>query len=214
MLPSLRRGASWLAAQLLVVFLGVYAAARAADRQAEAERERRRAQLRRALVTELRDVTRNTRGGARRFAATLALYDSSWKAGAHPPLQPFGDPVRWTPQMWNATLAAGGLELLDVPSFYALSEVYNEMSSGFDVLGHMVTLSDSYLVPVAGSPAAEFYQPGSTRLKPRCQCYIASIRRVNGVAVRLTARGDSLADLLERGRGVQSPPAASATTAR
>ena len=205
LLPTLRRGGSWLAAQLVVVFLGVYAASWAADRQADAERERRRAQLRRALVTELRDATRNTRNAARGTAAALAFFDSSWKAGARPPLEPFSDPVRWTPQMWNATVSAGGLELLDVPTFYALSEFYNELSSGFDVLGHMGSLSDSYLVPVAGSPASEFYEPNSTRLKPRYRWYTASIRRVNGIAERLTARGDSLAAALEPRAAASAP---------
>ncbi|CAA9300264.1 MAG: hypothetical protein AVDCRST_MAG11-777 [uncultured Gemmatimonadaceae bacterium] len=200
-LPTLRRGASWLLAQLVVVFIGVYAASWVADREAAQARERRRAQLRRALVTELRDATRNTRGAARSTAAALAFYDSSWKAGARPPLQPFTDPVRWTPQMWNATVSAGGLELLDVPTFYALSEFYNELSSGFDVLGHMSALSDRYLIPVADQPAAEFYEPNSARLKARYRWYIASTRRVNRIAERLTARGDSLADLLERGAG-------------
>ena len=207
-LPSLRRGASWLLAQLVVVFLGVYAASWVGDRNAEAERERRRAQLRTALVTELRDATRNTHQAARSTAAALAFYDSSWKAGAHPPLQPFTDPVRWTPQMWNATVSAGGLELLDVPTFYALSEFYNELSSGFDVLGHMSALSDSYLLPVADRPASEYYEPNSTRLKARYRWYVASTRRINRIAERLTVRGDSLADLLERGAAAKPRRAA------
>ena len=198
-LPSLRRGASWLAAQLVVVFLGVYAAAWAADRQAGAERERRRVQLRRALVTELRDATRNTRGAARSTAAGLAFYDSSWKAGSRPPLQPFTDVARWTPQMWNATVAAGGLELLDVPTFYRLSSFYNELDGGFENMARLTALSDRYIVPMAGGPASAFYEGNSTRVRGEYGWYFGGLRRINRVAERLSARGDSLADLLDKG---------------
>jgi hypothetical protein len=79
--------------------------------------------------------------------------------------------MRWTPEMWNATVAAGGLELLDVPTFYRVAEFYNELSGGFDVLGRLTTLSDSYLVPLADGPATAFYEPNSTRLRRRYAWY-------------------------------------------
>jgi hypothetical protein len=195
---TLRRGAAWLAAQLVVVFLGVYAASWLADRQAAAERDRRRAQLRRALVTELRDMTAGTRNAAEGTGRLLAFYDSAWKAGGHPRLQPILDPIRVSPQMWQATVAGGGLELLDVATFYRLSEFYNELAGGFDLLEQLQRLSESQLLPVTGAPGARFYDAATGKLRPEYAWYPMTTRRLNAVARRLTARGDSLAAQLER----------------
>ena len=107
--------------------------------------------------------------------------------------------------MWNATVAAGGLELLDVPTFYRLAEFYNELEGGFSILGHLTALSDSYLVPLADEPATVFYEPGTTRLRRRYGWYIQDVRRVNQLAERLAARGDSLADLLDSAGARGSP---------
>lgn len=196
---TLRRGAAWLAAQLVIVFLGVYAASWVAGRQADANEARRRAQLRRALITELRDVTAGTRQAAAGTGGILAYYDSAWRAGGRPRLQPILDPVRVRPHMWEATVVGGGVELLDVPTFYRLSQFYNDLEGGFDLIAQLRALSESQLVARTDAPPSEFYDPGTGQLRQRYAWYPNTIRRLNVLAERLTARGDSLAAALERG---------------
>jgi hypothetical protein len=185
-------------AQLVVVFIGVYAASWVADEQAARARLQRQVQVRRALVRELRDMTRGTRQAAAGTGRAIAYYDSAWLAGGRPRLQPILDASRVTPQMWNATMAAGGLDLLDVPTFYRLAGFYNELGSGFDQIAQLRSLSETYLVPKADAPADSFYDPATGRLRRQYDWYLPSIRRVHALAVRLTATGDSLAAGLER----------------
>lgn len=193
-----RRGAAWLFAQLVVVFIGVYAASWVADRQAARTAATRSAQVRQALVTEIRDITRNTRRAAEGTGQAIAQLDSVWRAGGQPRLAPVTDAIRISPQVWNATVAAGGLEILDVPTFYRLAEFYNELDSGFDIIAQLRSLSETYIVPVADQPASVFYDPATGKLLRKYEWYPAGMRRLHRYAERLTVVGDSLADKLER----------------
>jgi hypothetical protein len=193
----LRRGAGWLAAQLVIVFLGVYAAAWVADREADRARDRRRLQLRRALVLELRDVVRGTRGAAAGTGRIIAYYDSAWAAGGQPRLEPILDPVGVTPHIWEATVAGGGVELLDLPTFLRLSAFYNELRAGFDLLSQLRVLSETELVPLGDAPGSAFYDPATRRLRRRFAWYPANVRRLHALAKRLTVHGESLVTALD-----------------
>jgi hypothetical protein len=190
----------WLAAQLIVVFLGVYSASWVAERRVEQERSARRAQLHRALVAEVRSVTEGAKGAAAGTGRLLALYDSAWGVGGQPRLmaEPLMDPVRVTAHMWNATVASGGLELLDVSTFYQLSRFHNELAGGFDQLAQLRSLAETQLIPLADAPASAFYDPVTGQLRRQYGWYPTGLRSVHALARRLASRGDSLVAVLER----------------
>ena len=191
------RHLGWLVLELLVVFVGVYAAfalTEYGERRRDAER---RQQLEAALVREIRDITANTRRVADNLPPQLARYDSAIAAGARPPLQPWMEPVRVQTHMWEATLQSGGLDLFDVPTVYALSLFYNELNAGFEQLAQLRNLSETILLPNLGRSSDEFYDSETGRLRPKYEWYRSGLGRLSELAAGITSAGDSLAELLE-----------------
>ena len=148
-------------------------------------------------MLELRDVVRGTRGAAAGTGRIVAYYDSAWAAGGQPRLEPILDPVGVTPHIWEATVAGGGIELLDLPTFLRLSAFYNELRGGFDLLSQLRVLSETELVPLGDAPGSAFYDPATRRLRRRFGWYPANVRRLHTLAKRLTVHGDSLATALD-----------------
>lgn len=191
------RHLAWLALELAVVFVGVYAAfalTEYGERRRDAER---RQQLQAALVREIRDLTSNTRRVAEALPPQLARFDSAVAAGARPSLEPWMEPVRVQTHMWEATLESGGLDLFDVPTVYAISQFYNELNAGFEQLSQLRDLSETILLPNLGRSADEFYEPGTGRLRPGYEWWRTGLGRLSRLAREITASGDSLVVLLE-----------------
>ncbi|HEV2148020.1 MAG TPA: hypothetical protein VGR37_11510 [Longimicrobiaceae bacterium] len=184
-----------LAFELAVVFVGVYAAFAVESFQREREAEVRRQQLQGALLREIEGITQNTRRAALGTARLLAAYDSAWAVGGKPPLQPMIEPIRFQTHMWEATLASGALDLLEVPTVYRLSEFYNELNAGFEQLAQLRQLSESMLLPQMGNPEA-LYDPATGRLRPQYRWYVGGLENLRAKAEQITVLGDSLlADL-------------------
>ena len=161
-----------LGLELLVVFIGVYAAFALSQYEARRKSAERRDQLQDALVREIKDLTSNTRRVAQQLPIELAQFDSAVRVGGHPALQPWIEPVRMQTHMWEATLQSGALDLFDVPTVYRLSQFYNELNAGFEQLAQLRSLSESVLIPDLERGSGEFYERGG-------RAYVLSI---NGIA--------------------------------
>ena len=202
------RTPSWLVRlclELVVVFIGAYAAFALSQYEARRKSAERRVQLQDAIVREITDLTSNTRRVARQLPMELAQFDSAVRAGGQPPLQPWLEPVRVQTHMWEATLQSGALDLFDVPTVYRLSQFYNELNAGFEQLAQLRSLSESVLLPNMGRGKDEFYEPGGRRLRPRYQWYRDGLGRLAGLAAKITALGDSLATQLTSANGHATP---------
>lgn len=208
-LPRERLGRAGLrlAFELLVIFAGVYAASMVAEYQERQEAAERRHQIRLALTREIESITSRTRRAESNVGRGVAFYDSAIAAGAMPPLQPFLEPVRVEAHMWNATLASGGLELLDVPTVYRLSQFYNELNAGFEQLAQLRQLSESLILPGLDGGTAEFYDPATKKLRPKYGWYLTAMRDLQRQAGRITAEGDTIVAVLKRAdrRGADHP---------
>lgn len=191
------RHLGWLALELAVVFVGVYAAFALTEYGERRRATERRQQLQAALVREIRDITLNTRRVAEALPPQLARFDSAVAAGARPPLEPWMEPVRVRTHMWEATLQSGGLDLFDVPTVYAISQFYNELIAGFEQLSQLRELSETILLPNLGRSADEFYDPGTGELRPKYAWFRSGLGRLSRLASEITASGDSLVAQLE-----------------
>ena len=181
-----------LGLELVVVFIGVYAAFALSRYEARGEATERRYQLQNALVREIEDLTSNTRRVAQQLPVQLAQFDSAVRAGGRPPLVPWIEPVRVQTHMWEATLQSGGLELFDIPTVYRLSQFYNELNAGFEQLAQLRALSESVLIPNLERGSSEFYQADGT-LRPKYHWHREGLGRLSDLAARITTFGDSLA---------------------
>jgi hypothetical protein len=185
-----------LGLELLVVFIGAYAAFGLSQYQARREAVDRRHQLQEALVREIKDLTSNTRRVAQQLPIELAQFDSAARAGRRPALQPWIEPVRVQTHMWEATLQSGALDLFDIPTVYRLSQFYNELNAGFEQLAQLRSLSESVLIPNLERGSSEFYEQDGRSLRPKYRWYRDGLGRLAGLAASITELGDSLTNQL------------------
>jgi hypothetical protein len=193
------RGIPRVLGELAIVFVGVYAAFALSEYQQERERNERREQLRHALLEEIADITYNARGMAFFTAGLIAQMDSLQAAGETPPLRPFLNPLRVEMHMWEAALASGALDLLDVPTMQRMSRLYNSLTAGFEQFTQLRHLSESLIVPRAGDGPTAFYDPETRSLRPEFAWYREGVSRLQGIAAGVTEQGESLVRDLERG---------------
>jgi hypothetical protein len=177
--------------ELVVVFIGVYAAFALAEHQVARESAERRHQLQLALMREIEDITNNTRNAAVEATRMIAFYDSAFTDAATPIPVPMLEPVRVRNHMWDAVLNSNALDLLDVELVYRLSDFYNELNAGFAVLEQLRGLSETMLLPnLSRGPAAFYDEKGHVR--PEYGWYFAGLRNLREVAASVTTMGDSL----------------------
>lgn len=199
---SWRAGAVWLALELVVVFVGLYAAFAVSEYQARRQADERREQLRLALVREISDITENVKNGADGMASALAFYDAQLESGGTPALQPLIEAIDVRAHMWEATIASGGIDLFDVSTVFELSAFYNELNAGFAQIDQLRELSQTILIPNLDKGIEEFYSaPG--RLRAKYGWYLGGLRHLHGLAIGIAAMGDTLVTRLQ---GEDSPP--------
>lgn len=189
-----------LGLELVVVFIGVYAAFALSQYESRREAATRREQLQRALAREIEDITSNTRRVARELPVLLARFDSAAAAGARPALQPWIEPVHVQTHMWEATLQSGALDFFEVPTVYRISEFYNELNAGFEQLSQLRELSETVLIPALGLGSDEFYD-AKNRLRSKYTWYREGLERLARLAANITIRGDSLVAALSTENG-------------
>ena len=149
--------------ELLVVFVGVYAAFAVQEWDEEREHEERARQVRAALAEEIRDVQINSYRFALQLPGYLAGIDSALAAGEAVRPEPQMEAIGFRPHVWEATLASGGIALLDVRTFYDLSRFYNELNAGFEQLRQLRALSEAQLLPRLNDPPESFVEPDLRR---------------------------------------------------
>ena len=187
----------FLALELVVVFIGVYAAFAISEYQRRRDVDERRHQIQAALVNEIRDIASNTRRVATSLPLQLAQFDSAVAAGGRPGIQPYIELVRLETHMWDATLQSGALDMFDVSTFYSISQFYNELNAGFEQLAQLRELSENVLIPALGRDSDEFYDADG--LRPRYGWYRDGLGQLAVLAASITATGDSLVATLSAG---------------
>ena len=174
--------------ELLVVFIGVYAASMFAQRQArQAEEEHGRA-LRRALAAELEFIHEQ---GRQISFEQIDAYAAAIAGGGCPPLQPFTSRIPFTPDVWEAALASGGIRLIEPALVIDLSNFYGGMRAFMAELDDQRANTREVLLPNLDQPLSEFYDDSGT-LRPKYEWYLEHLRLISRQAPSLAAKADSL----------------------
>ena len=196
-LAESRRTLSRIALEIVIGFVGVYAAFALGAYKERRDMIDRRHQIKRALIAEIRPIVRIAENNIAGYERALAEFDSSVKAGRPAP-QPFIESVALNDHVWEATKQAGGLNLIDVPTFVALSQFYNMNSNMFAQYAQLRDFSIAEIMPrQAGGPRA-FLEPGTTNERASFVIYRRALRRLANMSRSLRFGGDSLLVRLAR----------------
>lgn len=190
-LAESRRMLSRIALEIVIGFVGVYAAFALGAYKERRDMIDRRHQIKRALIAEIRPIVQVAENNIMGYERALAEFDSSAKAGRPAP-QAFIESVGLNDHVWEATKQAGGLNLIDVPTFVALSQFYNMNSNMLAQYAQLREFSIAEILPrQAGGPRA-FLEPGTTKERASFVIYRRALGRLANMSRSLRAGGDTL----------------------
>jgi|SRR6516164_53432 hypothetical protein len=166
----LSRAGRWTA-ELLLVFVGVYAAFWLNNYQQHRQDAERRDRILGSLEQELRRGIESGKSVTVQEEQRAAEFRRAVKAGEMPPLHPFVFTTDYSPGDIATMLQSGGVELLDVKTLSALRELESVIRWGLSDIQRYQKLSDELIVPNLDQDTFLFYDPASRKLRKRFEFY-------------------------------------------
>lgn len=167
--PLARLG-RWLA-ELILVFVGVYAAFWLNNYQQHQQDLKRRDQILASLESQLRGGIDSAKTETAREEKIVAEFDRALAAGEMPPVRPFAFTTDYSASDIATILQSGGIELLDVKTLTALRDLESVIRGGLSRLKHFETLSDDLIAPNLDQDISFFYDPATKKLRKRFEKY-------------------------------------------
>jgi hypothetical protein len=172
--PLLARLRRW-ASELLLVFLGAYAAFWLTNHQEHLQEAHRRDQILAALEREATAELASAKLQRDRQAQIASEFKRALDAGEMPPLKPFFFNSDYSATDVATLLQSGGYQLLDVNTLVALRALEGVLRSGVNTMQHAQQLSDALIVPNLDQDIAFFYDPATKQLRKRFARYVDAL---------------------------------------
>src|ERR1700720_2479893 len=164
------RFGGWVA-ELVLVFIGVYAAFWLSNFQQHQQDAERRDRILAALEQELRRGIDSGKTAGAKQEQEAAKFRRALDAGEMPPLQPFVFTTDYSPGDWATLLQSGGVQLLDVKTLMALRELESVIRWGVSDMKRYQKLSDELIIPNLDQDVSFFYDPAAKKLRRRFEIY-------------------------------------------
>src|SRR6267378_1034465 len=164
------RLARWTA-ELVFVFIGVYAAFWLNSYQQHQQEAKRRDQILASLERTLREGIESGKINAAKEERQRAEFQRALDAGEMPPLHPYVFTTDYSPGDFAALLQSGGVQLLDVETLMALRKDESVIRWGLSKLQRYQKLSDELIVPNLAQDVSFFYDPATRKLRKPFEMY-------------------------------------------
>jgi hypothetical protein len=168
--PFVSRAGRWVA-ELLLVFVGVYAAFWLNNYQQRQQDEERRDRILASIERTLRDGIESGKINRAKEERVAADFRRALEAGEMPPLAPFVFTTDYNPGDFATMLQAGGIQLLDLETLTALRNDESVIRWGLSRLARHQKLSDELIVPNLDQDISFFYDPATKKLRKRFEIY-------------------------------------------
>src|SRR4030095_16142911 len=173
----LARLSRWLA-ELILVFVGVYAAFWLNNYQQHQQDLKRRDQILASLESQLHDGIDSAKTETVREEKIVAEFDRALDAGEMPPLRPFAFSTDYTPGDIATLLQAGGIELLDMKTLKVLRELESTIRGDLGAMAHFEKISDELIAPNLDQDISFFYDPATHKLRKKFEKYPDALKMV------------------------------------
>lgn len=187
-----------LASELVIIFAGVYGAFWVERYQQVLEDRERAVTILEALEREIDQFSGEGRYVEVGIASALAVYDSAVAVGLQVTPAYYREPGAETPSVsvWEATVASGGVNLLDPGLFYDLAAFYNRVQSFSQRYLRYNLITEEEVLPRLSLGARAFYDPRSGELEPIFEVHMDQLRTLLEEATQIIARADTLGDVV------------------
>ena len=166
----LSRVGRWTA-ELVLVFVGVYAAFWLNNYQQHQQEAERRDQILAALGQQLSEGIESGKINRAKQEQKAAEFRRALDAGEMPPLQPFVFITDYSPIDWATMLQSGGVQLLEVQTLMAVRNDESVIRWGLSRMAWYQKLSDELIVPNLDQDISFFYDPATKKLRKRFEIY-------------------------------------------
>ena len=166
----LARIGRWLA-ELVLVFVGVYAAFWLNNYQQHQQDMKRHDQILASLEDQLRSGIKSAKTEGAREEKLVAEFQRALAAGEMPRLGAFNFSSDYSASDIATLLQSGGFELLDVKTLNALRNFESVIRGGLARIAHFQKLSDELIVPNLDQDISFFYDPATRKLLKRFDQY-------------------------------------------
>jgi hypothetical protein len=159
------------AAELLLVFVGVYAAFWLNNYQQHQQDAERRDQILASIERTLSGGIESNKVNRVEQQREATEFRRALDAGEMPPLRPFVFTTDYSPGDFAAILQAGGVQLLDLETLNALRNDESVIRWGLSRMARYTKLSDELIVPNLDQDVSFFYDPATKKLRRRFEMY-------------------------------------------
>jgi len=164
------RVASWVA-ELILVFVGVYAAFWLSNFQQRQQDSERRDRILASIERTLREGLESNKVNRVEQERRAVEFRRALNAGEMPPLQPFVFITDYNPGDIATLLQSGGVQLLDLETLTALRIDEAVIRWGLQRMARYQKLSDELIVPNLGQEIPFFYDPATKKLRKQFEIY-------------------------------------------
>jgi len=166
----LARTVRWIA-ELVLVFVGVYAAFWLNNYQQHRQDTERRDQILASLEQQLRKGIESGKINRAKQEREATEFQRALNAGETPPVRPFVFTTDYSPTDWATMLQSGGVQLLDVQTLMAVRNDESVIRWGLSRMAWYQKLSDELIVPNVDQDISFFYDPATRKLRKRFEIY-------------------------------------------
>ncbi len=159
------------AAELLLVFVGVYAAFWLNNYQQHEQDAERRDQILASIERTLSGGIESNKVNRVEQQREATEFRRALDAGEMPPLRPFVFTTDYSPGDFAAILQVGGVQLLDLETLNALRNDESVIRWGLSRMARYTKLSDELIVPNLDQDVSFFYDPATKKLRRRFEMY-------------------------------------------
>jgi len=195
-----RRSLPRLASELVIIFAGVYGAFWVERYRQSLEDRERATTILEALGREIENVSANGPYVRDAIASALAAYDSAVARGERASPAFYREPGAETPStsVWEATVASGGVNLLDPELFYALAAFYNRLESFSQRYLRYNQVTELEVLPRLSLGSEAFYDPLSGEMDPVFVVHMDQLRTLHVEAAQIIERAEQLVDTVRQ----------------
>lgn len=165
------------AAELLLVFVGVYAAFWLSNVQQRQQEAKQRDRILASIEQTLREGIEGSQTNRTQQQEPAAKeFERALDAGEMPPLRPFVFITDYSPSDLATMLQGGGIQLLDLETLKALRDDESVIRWGLARMARYQKLSDELIVPNLDQDISFFYDPATKKLRKRFEIYPDALR--------------------------------------
>jgi hypothetical protein len=169
--PFLSRAGRWVA-ELVLIFVGVYAAFSLSNYQQQRQDAERRDRILAFIEQTLREGNESSKiNRAKEQEPEATEFRRALDAGEMPPLRPFVFITDYSPSDLATMLQSGGVQLLDVQTLGALRNDEAVIRWGLARMARYQKLSDELIVPNLDQDISFFYVPATKKLREPFEIY-------------------------------------------